>query len=223
MSIRYSHLISIIVTLGLLLGIGFTWLRPPAATPNNSHQCENSALATATAKIASLKNERDALAYKLTHLNEIMSKTVFKGTTKVSRTLLAVNAMIPDAELTPVFGSSKHLTILEDKLHTEQFDPVWAPHAEQDIFRQFDKIRGAIDGTDILDMQCANTLCRIEVSHENLIAENKFFLAMQGYVDRFAMNQFVMRRINNAERDDGQLHSIFFLARDGYDLTSVIR
>ncbi len=125
----------------------------------------------------------------------------------------AVDSEVQEA---PIEESAKleeaRLEAIEATLRHEAIDATWVAQATDAIEQAMED--KALAGSELHDLECRSTLCRVEVAHQNPIARADFML-------RFAMMVGPVLPSMTAqpiEGDDGSSTSSIYLARQGYEL-----
>ena len=102
--------------------------------------------------------------------------------------------------------------LLEGALASETADLGWSVAAAQEISRSLKS--AALEHTRLGEVRCASTLCRIEVSHDSLEAEQGFILQL-GQLESFRQSEGFGQRV---ERGDGSVATTLFVSRSGHRL-----
>ena len=134
----------------------------------------------------------------------------------VVNTLISLPSM--SIEDTPENDQELFVFELEEQLAREHRDAEWAEPIESQMTGVItEELRLA--GNGLVGTNCGNSFCRIEFDHENELAESQFFMALAGREDLIDKFQDVfVHRVAASDSGDQMLHSVFFIAREGYEL-----
>lgn len=139
------------------------------------------------------------------------------GASDRAQLTVRVDAMKPDvarqrAEDRPAPTAEQLGGILEERFAAEAADASWSTAAAQEIARD---LRGpGLENSQLGDVRCRATLCRIEVSHSSMEAEQKF-IGRIGELEAFRNSEGFVQR---APRSDGSVTTMMFVSRSGYRL-----
>jgi hypothetical protein len=104
---------------------------------------------------------------------------------------------------------------LEQQLAKEVADLNWSVAAAQEISRD---LRGqGLENTQLGDVRCRATLCRIEASHNSMEAEQKF-IGRIGSLEAFRDAEGFVQHV---PRSDGGIVTMVYVSRAGHRLPSV--
>lgn len=101
---------------------------------------------------------------------------------------------------------------LDEALTTQEYDPRWAPEVESTVERLFES--STFTMSQLSGFQCMSNLCRLDITHQNVDAEQTFlqqFFVAGNFGDTEAF--FV-----KDEQANGQSYMTFYFTRDGYRL-----
>jgi phage host-nuclease inhibitor protein Gam len=101
---------------------------------------------------------------------------------------------------------------LEAALAREAADPVWSVTAAQEISRTLGDTR--LEHTRLGEVRCGSTVCRIDVSHDSVDAEQGFIMQL-GQLESFRQSEGFAQRV---ERSDGSVATTMFISRSGHRL-----
>ncbi len=103
---------------------------------------------------------------------------------------------------------------LNKRFQSEVTDLKWATPEQTRLRNSYDTVSPA--GSMLLDLGCRSTLCRIEVSHVDGIAQERFVAALAplGLFSNDGISGMVFHQGSKAE-----LRSVYFIAREGHDLS----
>lgn len=123
----------------------------------------------------------------------------------------AEGAMLPPA---PRATRAERIGELDALLAQEAYDQVWALSREQTLRRALDD--AGDDHLQITDVACRSTLCRIDISHDHIDAEQKFIQKMS--VQPGFVPDGETRVLHREMTVDGKSRIRFYLARKGSTL-----
>lgn len=117
----------------------------------------------------------------------------------------------PEPEQVERNNQERH-ALMEDKVRNENVDPDWAADA-------IDSIELALNDDELLDttiydMDCRATVCRVEVSHADPDALNRFQSLFLTQVSDILPDVLV----EHTDLGDGAIGTVIYLTRDGYSL-----
>ena len=110
---------------------------------------------------------------------------------------------------------------LENKFRKEDVDPHWAQVLTDKLERAFQEIDNGMSGMNhtLIDLDCKTTLCRLEVEYPGLQTVDGIELMLS--------EQFASDLPERASRQplDGQDQAriVYYMAREGYHLTSILQ
>ncbi|MET0661250.1 MAG: hypothetical protein ABW110_24185 [Steroidobacteraceae bacterium] len=102
---------------------------------------------------------------------------------------------------------------LESNFVAETKDPTWASQAERQLSDTFDDTEIAA-GSQLRELSCQATLCRIESHHDDPTAE-RAFLTRVGRLNAFGDAEAFSERIEQA---DGSIEAVTYVSRNGHRL-----
>lgn len=107
------------------------------------------------------------------------------------------------------------LMTMDNQIAEEPYDAQWAPGMQDSIMTA---LRQEIfNGTELVDLSCKSSLCRINVQHASVDTEHDFmsqFVASAGFTDT---EVFYSRE----EHEDGSVQETYYISRDGHQLTAL--
>ena len=161
---------------------------------------------TLNEKIESLQNYQDK-AVQLADLEGIQANTD-------NIMVKATHGIFP-----PLVANEKQIAIeLDQHLANEPYDAEWAETIENQMATVITEELQE-DGNELVEATCRTSICRIEISHESELAEQKFLLAVASRNDLInSVADIVSYRISAEESGDRMAHSVFFIAREGEKL-----
>lgn len=109
----------------------------------------------------------------------------------------------------------KRMEIMESVFLSENIDPQWSTKTSGLITQHLEK--GEQTKTNLEDVDCRATLCRVAVNHQDAAVAEEFQL-------QFPMQMAeALPQINYLyeQQADGSVSMVMYLARDGYDLPRV--
>lgn len=106
------------------------------------------------------------------------------------------------------------MTTLEQKFSDEPYDKVWSSVTEQELMNTFYEAK--IEGTQLSEAKCRTTFCRIDVSHADSVAEQRF-LAAFATSGKF-VNDDKRGFYHQVKDPNGGTRTLFFYARKGHQL-----
>ncbi len=102
---------------------------------------------------------------------------------------------------------------LDTSLNSESIDETWQASAQMKINEVIDGTQLA--GTDLVDLDCRDTLCKLEVSHHDETALEEF---EENFAHQLAWNT---SRFSTTEQGaDGRVYHTIYLSREGHALPS---
>jgi hypothetical protein len=107
------------------------------------------------------------------------------------------------------------ISLLDNTVMTEQADPSWSIAAAEEIGR--DLPPAALEKTQLGDVRCQSTLCRIQATHDNPNVEQSF-MAELGRLTSFRNGEAFLTR---TPREDGRLVTTVFVSRSGHSLPAL--
>jgi hypothetical protein len=129
---------------------------------------------------------------------------------RVDATNLAQRAEVPAASAAEQVGR-----LLEERFAAQAADATWATAAAQEISRGL-RAPG-LESTQLGDVHCRATLCRIEASHSSMEAEQKF-IGRISELEAFRNSEGFVQRVSHG---DGSITTMIFVSRPGHRLPSV--
>jgi hypothetical protein len=125
----------------------------------------------------------------------------------------SVSMPLPESEEQERQRTRQITAFLQDNFVAETKDPVWSLQAERQLAEAFnlDKVEA---GSELQQLSCQATLCRIEARHKDSTAERDFLLQL-GSLESFADAEAFSERI---ERADGSIEVITYVTRSGHRL-----
>jgi len=200
-----------------------------AATPvgGTEERSELRQLKQLEAELASLKalsasakgSDRERMEAQLNALKQEVSRlgktlTTIKPTRDAAAPEVSSNEPTSVAERIAVEEEqSRQLAqFLDGALATEAADPAWSVAAAQEISGSVKNV--ALEHTQLGEVRCASTFCRIEASHDSRDAEQGFIMQL-GRLESFRQSEGFAQR---AERSDGSVTTTMFVSRSGQRL-----
>jgi hypothetical protein len=119
---------------------------------------------------------------------------------------------IPDDR--PAATAEQRGGVLEEQFAKEAADANWSAAAAQEISR--DLRSQGLEDTQLGDVRCRATLCRIEASHSSMEAEQKF-IGRIGELEAFRNSEGFVQHV---PRSDGSIATMVFVSRAGHRLPS---
>jgi chromosome segregation ATPase len=176
---------------------------------------ESDLAALKSRSLSSTQNDR--LAAQLKTLEEEMARMNKALTTEARQASTAAEtapeaSSMMDAVAEDERQSQQFTQFLEGSLANETTDSKWANAAAQEISGGLDE--ATMRSTQIGDVRCGTTLCRIEASHDTLEAEQRFIMQL-GTLGTFQQSEGFAQRV---QRDDGTVMTTMFLSRSGHRL-----
>lgn len=107
------------------------------------------------------------------------------------------------------------LAAMEGQIAVESYDAQWAPGIEDAIIATLQQ--PMFNRTELIDLSCKSSLCRINVQHAGVDAEQEFlsqFIVSAGFTDT---EVFYSREENN----DGSVQETYYISRDGQRLATL--
>ncbi|KAF0192690.1 MAG: hypothetical protein FD165_460 [Gammaproteobacteria bacterium] len=104
---------------------------------------------------------------------------------------------------------------LENRLSGEPYDARWAPEAQDSLTTALQQ--PTFTGSQLIDIDCRTTLCRLGVDHDSVDAEREFLHRFIGAAGLDDAEAFYRRE----EGPDGNVRMTFYLSRDGRRLHSL--
>lgn len=102
--------------------------------------------------------------------------------------------------------------LLEGTVASEPADPSWSVAAAQEISRNVSD--AVLEHTQVGEVRCQSTLCRIEASHDSAEAEQVFIMQL-GQLESFRQSEGFGQRV---QRSDGSVATTLFVSRSGHRL-----
>lgn len=111
-------------------------------------------------------------------------------------------------------GRTSMMVSLQEQFLTEPYDSDWANMAEQKLMTRF--FEASPEGSQLSEAACRTTFCRIDVSHSDPEAEQRFLAAFaaSGEFINDEKQGFYSREVDY----NGAIRTMFFYARKGHEL-----
>jgi hypothetical protein len=119
----------------------------------------------------------------------------------------------PESEQQERERTMQTTAFLHDTFVAERKDPVWSLQAERQVSDAFNMNEIAA-GSQLQQLSCQATLCRIESRHKDENAE-RAFLSRLGRLESFGDAEAFSERF---ERPDGSIEAITYVSRSGHQL-----
>jgi hypothetical protein len=117
-----------------------------------------------------------------------------------------------DSESAERLQTQRIVAFLNDALTRDKVDPSWSQAAAQEINGSL--VKTSSDNTQLGDVRCQSSLCRIEASHRNAGAEQDFVMQL-GHLAAFREGEAFYERVTH---DDGSTATTIFVSRAGFRL-----
>ena len=104
--------------------------------------------------------------------------------------------------------------VIDAVFQSESSDPSWSSEAELSIGSVARSLNSP--GVDLLSLDCRTSLCRLEVLYREQTGQIEFEAALPQELHELASGM----TIESSTTDDGQLLSVIYLVRAGFDLPS---
>ena len=102
---------------------------------------------------------------------------------------------------------------LDEVMDSEPRDEDWSDDAEQGIGEAMAHVK--LKGSELVDARCQTSMCRVEVTHQDADARGVFLHKFDGSLS-FETSQSMSPPPEEIE--DGQVVSVMYVTRAGYDL-----
>ena len=170
-------------------------------------------------KIAAHEHKINTLNEQIKHFLQQHEEMIFQAPDSKNKiTDNKPSSTIIEAEEQQAANQQQLASELEQYLANESYDSEWAEPIETQMADVItEELR--LDGNELVEASCRTTLCRIEIGHEDELAESKFLLAIASRSDLLNNIEDIMtHRVSAEESGDGIVHSVFFIARKGHQL-----
>jgi hypothetical protein len=105
----------------------------------------------------------------------------------------------------------QRVAVIESELASQATDPLWSPEAVEHVRKVFSN--ESFDGDTLLDVVCATTFCRLEVTHADEDSRGQFmdqiFPTLRWQTEGYS---------HTIDNHDGSYNSVLYLSREGYSL-----
>jgi hypothetical protein len=121
--------------------------------------------------------------------------------------------LLPESEAEERQRTTQTTAFLHHGFTSEMKDPVWSLQAERQVSDAFNLDEISV-GSQLQQLSCQATLCRIESHHSDENAE-RTFLTRLGRLESFANAEAFSERF---ERPDGSVEAVTYVSRSGHQL-----
>lgn len=110
-------------------------------------------------------------------------------------------------------GTTLSAEVLNKRFQSEVMDLKWATSAQARLRQHYDSVSPA--GSMVVDLGCRSTMCRVEVSHVDGAAQERFVAALAplGLFANDGISGWASHQGSKAE-----LRSVYYIAREGFNL-----
>ncbi|MFL0799768.1 MAG: hypothetical protein K6L80_04915 [Agarilytica sp.] len=146
-----------------------------ATAPSVSQEKLQTAIALLTSKQSSNRTSADKAPEQLVYQTVENSQRLIKGE-NIDNTTSPFDILPIQSPALQYDTTKNHITDLEEKLLTEEYDGEWAPEMEikaRNIFK-----KAALKNSNIETTDCRTSLCKITITHKDAAAEQTFYNAL---------------------------------------------
>ena len=171
------------------------------------HALGASAASGQDAERSQLEARINAMKLEVTRLSRALAQRTEEATAEAGPAQTTEDQPVATAEQLGGF--------LEEQLAKEVADANWSAAAAQEISRD---LRGqGLEDTQLGDVRCRATLCRIEASHNSMEAEQKFI----GRIGSLEVFRDAEGFVQHVPRSDGGIVTMVYVSRAGHRLPSI--
>ncbi len=226
---------SVAMGFGLLLCVAIQWYTPAQTDASlqvfSEASPEHSSRQWQSSEAQALQQERlDKLQQDLTKvrmdlerntqtlqiLGEFTAEAAL-STETINQTSLPIPALeteetLPDSEQHPEQPYLAFQSRLDRQLSQEDYDMHWAPEMSEAITQTLQQ--ESFQGSELTDLACQTSLCRIAVQHQSTEAEMEFlhqFIAASGFTEAEAF-------YSREEHSNGRVEMRYYISRNGQRL-----
>jgi hypothetical protein len=216
---KLNHAGLSVLLLCALAAACFLLLRSPAATPQ---QPATAGVAealtpdkqTARGEAPSRSEDLQVLTQRLRALQREVDSLKRRGNPAAAAASADEDLSVANDPMQQEMERTQQLTtFLETRYVGEAKDPTWSLQAEQQVSAAFVDEQVAA-GSQLQQIACQQTLCRIESNHHDPSAE-RAFISRLGRLSAFGDAEAFSRRVEHA---DGSVQTLTFVSRSGHTL-----